>query len=226
MRGSLQSVALLCTLLIWAGCAASYLASASEGHVPWCVPHLQGCDSVSATGRHGWGYFLFKAFVLPAAGLLWFYWLLCAAWLEALDASAGLRHSILIIGQVSAVALVLYVTFLGSEGDVYRALRRYGTVVYFGGTYLTQLLLLKALRDLAVDPPFVRFLSWLAVLMLVGAASFAVVANLFPEEDVLQNISEWNFGTLLCAFPALTWWLWRRQDVRLEVEPGLSARRS
>ena len=38
------------------------------------------------------------------------------------------------------MALVVYATFLGTEGPTYRWLRRYGTVVYFGFTCLCLLL--------------------------------------------------------------------------------------
>ncbi|MEM1436323.1 MAG: hypothetical protein AAGG11_19890 [Pseudomonadota bacterium] len=210
MLTDVRSVALGAAGLTWLGCLGAYLASASQGYIPWCVPHLVGCESVSATGRHGWGYFLFKACLLPASGLLWVYWLLCWHWLGELGARGRLRRSILLCGWTATLALVLYVTFLGSDGDVYRNLRRYGTVIYFGGTYLAQLLLIKQLRDLAYDPALVGLLRWLALAMLFGAASFGLLANFFDNDDALQNISEWNFGSLLTAFPALTWIAWRR----------------
>ena len=218
MNGDLRQLALWCTALIWLGCISAYLASATQEYVPWCIPHLSGCDSVSATGRHGWGYFLFKACLLPAAGLLWCYWLLCDHWLGLLGARGRLRRSILVLGWLATGALVLYVTFLGSDGDVYRLLRRYGTVVFFGGTYLAELLLIQQLRRLSFDPPYVTALTWVAALMFVGGASFGIAANLLPFEDELQNVSEWNFGTALTAFPALTWLGWRRSGFRTRTE--------
>lgn len=223
----LRSVALWAAGLAWAGCLGAYLASAAEGFVPWCVPHLTGCESVSATGRHGWGYFIFKALLLPAAGMLWVYWLLCWHWLRQLGASGALPNGMLILGLIATAALVLYVTFLGSEGSVYRVLRRYGTVVYFGGTYLAQLLLIKQLRDLAFDPALVRLLLAIALFMFFGAASFALLANAFSNDDFLQNISEWNFGSALTAFPALSWWAWRRSgfSVDFRVDQGVSLAR-
>ena len=51
------------------------------------------------------------------------------------------------LGVVSAFALAVYATFLGTEGDIYRFLRRYGVIVYFGFGYLAQLALMRrALR--------------------------------------------------------------------------------
>ena len=38
----------------------------------------------------------------------------------------------LALGAMSAMALAVYATFLGTEGEAYRFLRRYGVVVYFG----------------------------------------------------------------------------------------------
>jgi hypothetical protein len=212
----LRHVAIASWVLAWAGPLAAYVLSAAGGHVDWCVPHLSGCDSISAAGRHGWGYFVFKATVLPAAGFMVVYWVLCHRWLGLLGARPGIDRSILALGLVGTVFLVLYVTFLGSDGDVYRAMRRYGTVVYFGFTYLAQLLLAKRVIDLEVRSPIVAWKYRLAIFMFVGGLSLAILANFFEDDDFLQNISEWNFASALTAFPLLTWVLWRHSGFRVE----------
>ncbi len=214
----LRNVAVAAWLLAWLGSLAAYVLSASDGHVDWCIPHLTGCDSISASGRHGWGFFVFKATMLPAAGLTFVYWMLCRRWLSLLDARPGIDNSIFALGFIGTAFLVLYVTFLGSDGDVYRNLRRYGTVVYFGFTYLAQVLMAKRLVDLKLDSPIVRWKCGLAAFMLITGLSFATAANFFTDDDFLQNISEWNCASALSAFPLLTWLLWRRTG--FEVQAG------
>ena len=39
--------------------------SISGGHIPTCFPYIEGCTSISSTGRHGVSYWLFKALMLP-----------------------------------------------------------------------------------------------------------------------------------------------------------------
>ena len=73
MAGSvmdLRNVALVVWIAAWIAAVGSYLVSAAGGHLDWCVPHLTGCESISASGRYGWGFFLFKAMMLPTAALL------------------------------------------------------------------------------------------------------------------------------------------------------------
>ena len=53
------------------------------------------------------------------------------------------------LGLISGLALILYATFLGSEGDGYRFMRRFGTTIYFGFTYLAQVLFAARIHSLA-----------------------------------------------------------------------------
>ena len=206
----IRNVAIAAWILSWVGPVSAYLLSASGGYVDWCVPHLTGCDSISASGRHGWGFFVFKATMLPAAGFTFIYWLLCIRWLDLVTVPSHLDRVILALGMIGTLFLVLYVTFLGSEGDTYRAMRRYGTVVYFGFTYLAQLLFAKRLVDSNLDSAVIAWKYRLAAFMLITGLLFAMAANFFDDDDFLQNISEWNCATALTAFPLLTWLLWRQ----------------
>lgn len=206
----LRHVAIAAWILAWTGPLAAYVLSASGGYVDWCVPHLAGCDSISASGRHGWGYFVFKATMLPAAGFTFIYWVLCMRWLELVAPPSRLDAVIFALGMIGTMFLVLYVTFLGSDGEAYRALRRYGTVVYFGFTYLAQLLFARRILHSEIRSHIVAWKYGLAIFMLVTGLAFATAANFFEDDDFLQNISEWNCATALTAFPLLTWLLWRQ----------------
>jgi hypothetical protein len=182
------------------------------------VPHLTGCDSISASGRHGWGFFVFKATMLPAAGFTFIYWVLCLRWLELVAAPSRVDHVIFGLGMIGTAFLVLYVTFLGSDGDTYRALRRYGTVVYFGFTYLAQLLFARRIMQSDIESRIVAWKYGLAIFMLVTGLVFATAANFFENDDFLQNISEWNCASALTAFPLLTWLLWRQTGFTVRFE--------
>ncbi len=211
-------VALGCCVLAWSGIGAAYLTSAAGGHVPWCVPFVSGCDSISATGRHGWGFFVFKATMLPAAALGAVYWYLCGVWLRACGSGARADAVIVAHGITGAVFLALYVTFLGSDGDTYRLMRRYGTVGYFGCTFLAQLLFSRRVQVLTHNCGLARTKVWLGLGMLIGGVIFAGIANLAAEKEAIQNISEWLFAAGLTGYPVLTWLLWRQTDFRLQAQ--------
>ena len=62
----LNWVALASALVPLAVANVCYLVSATAGHIPLCVPYVEGCTSISASGRYGMAYWLFKAGMLPS----------------------------------------------------------------------------------------------------------------------------------------------------------------
>lgn len=190
--------------------------SISDASVESCNPYLHGCTSISAAGRHGLANHLFQAFMLPYATVLACYWLACAAWLKRLGDSGAALRWMPWLGLVSALFLVLYATFLGSEGDFYRLMRRYGVTVYFAFNFLAQLLLagrLRALSRLGVQP----YPAWvghakLGLCLAMLALGLANVAGslAFADNDAFENVIEWNTALLMTAYYFLTWHAWRR----------------
>jgi len=218
-------VALLCGLGPILTVHACYALSASAGLVPVCVPYLDGCTSISATGRHGWGYFLFKAGMLPSAALIIIYWRLCRAWLLAAGdvEGPGLR-SLVWLGMAGALFMMLYSVFLGHAGEPYNLLRRFGVSLNLGFTYLAQLLLVWRLgriqreTRLALCPPgILRAKTWLLAGLLVLGLGSIPVSNFIVDKDPVENAIEWVFCLLLSSFYLLTAVAWRMTGFRLAV---------
>jgi hypothetical protein len=130
---------------------------------------------------------------------------------------------------VAGIALVVYGSFLGTEGPIYRWLRQYGTVVCFGFTCLNLLLTGNAVQALVrVRRLFMpRWLEHAMValastLVLLGLGN-ALVAAAFgePLKGRVENVTEW-WGALIfvlgfCAIAAM-WWR-ERVVLRLGVSP-------
>lgn len=213
-RIPLWPLPLLLLLLFLVAAHAAYLLSIQHGYVPACVPYLEGCVSISRAARHGWGNHLFQGLVIPCAVLHALVWWLARHWL------CGGRV-MLALGVLSALALAVYATFLGTEGETYRFLRRYGVVVYFGFGYLAQLALMRrASARGALPAGIVAMMSWIVAAMLVlGVAN--VVAGLVVAEpaakDRWENVFEWWLGLLMVGWYAVLASGWKRQDVALEL---------
>ena len=216
------TIALLCFLGPVLTVHVSYAVSAAAGIVPACIPYLDGCTSISATGRHGVGYVLFKAGMLPSAVVLLLYWRLCRDWLlEAGDADGPALRSLLWLGIAGALFMVLYTVFLGHKGEVYNLLRRFGVTLNLGFTYLAQLLVvwrLRRLRDKGGRAPCPAWIlqakTWLvAVLLLLGLGSIPV-SNFIADKDPVENAIEWAFCLLMSGFYLLTAVAWRRPGQR------------
>ncbi len=208
----------------------AFIASAIQGYIPSCNPYLDGCASISASGRHGFSYIFFKMGMIPAALLLAAFWVICRLWLLQLgDKNILVLWLVAICGVVSAVFLVLYTVYLGSEGDFYPFMRRIGVIVYFAFSYLAQLLLLARLQRLQMQklsalPRFVLTGKTMLVggLMIFGLASIPVrnfVDDQLVDKDRVENIIEWWFSLMMVGYYFLTWFAWRVCNIRLHMTP-------
>ncbi|TYT23672.1 hypothetical protein FZO89_15690 [Luteimonas viscosa] len=195
---------------------AAHLAlwlSIRDGHIEACVPVLEGCTSISRAARHGLGNHLFRLLVLPCALLLGLHWWLASRWL-----GRGYRD-VAWLGAIAAAALAVYATFLGTDGDTYRFLRRYGVVCFFGFGYLAQLRFLRGLRAQAHGDgrlvPAMVVVS--AMMLLLGVGNVAASALVADEslKDRIENALEWQLGWLLAAWYVLHAAWWRRTGAKL-----------
>lgn len=187
--------------------------SIRDGWIGGCIPYVEGCTSISRAARHGLGNHVFRLLVLPCALLVGLHWWLAARWL-------GTGHrDVAWLGAVAAVALAVYATFLGTEGETYRFLRRYGVVCFFGFGYLAQLRFLRGVRGHAgAGTRLVAAMMLVSVLML-GLGLGNVAAGVLVADDGLQdrieNALEWHLGWLLAAWYLLHAALWARMRTRL-----------
>jgi hypothetical protein len=216
-------VAWIAALVPFAAAHLAYLISASAGIVPWCLPYLEGCTSISRAARTGLANPVFRGMMLPCAVILMLYWWLAAEWLRALAPErARLRRAMLWLGLTGALFLILYATFLGMEGDVYRWMRRYGVTVHFSFTVLAQLLLTWALAGEARVPVAVRRakLGLCAAMLALGLASVPL-QHLVEDRGAALNAVEWSYSLLMVAFFPLTAVAWSatRFTLRLQLGP-------
>lgn len=229
----LWPLALVAGLLPAAASLAAWGLAIDAGLVPVCNPFLDGCVSISRAARHELPNHVFRALMLPAATLQAAVWLVQAQALRVQGAAAVRRSAIAlaVIGIAAGIALVLYGSFLGTEGNVYRWLRRYGTVVYFGGSCLAVLMLARALQRLqalrVLRMPRGHERALLALLTLIVALGLGnALAGSWADaalKDRIENATEW-WGALglTLAFVVIAS-LWRRWDLRVQLTTNGSA---
>jgi len=180
--------------------------SVDQQLIPACNPFVDGCVSISRAARYGLANYLFRALVLPAAVLQGLTWWLLAVWLLRLEVIAARRARTLgVIGAAAAMFLVVYASFLGTDGEVYRWARRYGVVFYFGFTCIGMLMVADAVRRrsgqsaLRISGVLMALCAALPALGLINA--FAPLY--LPREttrDVVQNVTEWWAGLVFSVF--------------------------
>jgi hypothetical protein len=195
-----------------------------------CLPYSDGCVSISRAARSGPGLHLFRAIMLPSAVLLLLSWEFVREWLLGMNACSRRRAwTISVLGVVGSFFLVFYATWLGTEGDWYRWLRRYGVIFYFGGTALAQLLLIWVLwpqrmqlaRGSIARP--VAVLTALVTLQWVLGVFSAIKRLVFDDPqliDRLENIIEWCYALPMASAFLVVAWMFRRTRFHARLHFG------
>lgn len=214
-------VPLITSLLPVAAIHGAYWLAIRAESVPACIPYLSGCTSISATGRYPPASYLFKAVMMPEAVLLIVYWVLSACWIRALSRQYGgavpryFAVDIVVAGAGGALALILYVTFLGTQEAFYEVMRRFGIYFYFLLTVVAQLLLasrtcriarrnsLQVLYSLATA-------QWLLALTPIVLGILNVTIKEWrPELAGPENSIEWLAAIVMQANIALSYFAWK-----------------
>jgi hypothetical protein len=222
---ALWPLPLLAGLLPLAATVIAYRLSIRLGLVPDCNPFFEGCVSISRAGRHDLPNILFRALLLPAAVLQCLCWMLCPGWLRTLGAAPDRwQRALPVLGAAAAVFLVLYGTFLGTEGAGYRWMRRYGVAFYFGLTSIGMLVVSDRMRRHIhggkLEQGITAVLLVLSALLpLLGLAH--VLLPLWWSEpaarDALENATEWWGGAIFTVFFVVLAWAWRRMGFGLRL---------
>ena len=208
-------VAALCAVLPLLAAVASYLISATLNQVPWCWPMFEGCTSISRAGRNEPAIFIFRLLLLPQAVLLVLCWALVRGWLHQRGINAGQTRNLLIAGVVGALALALYVDFLGSNGEFYQFMRRFGITFYFAGTGLAQLMTVRLLRPQGGQSVAQLWLWYLVLGQWLLAIVHVVLKIMLADYDRWENRLEWSLALLMTLWFAALAWQFHRDRVQV-----------
>ena len=203
-------IAWLNALVPFVAVIGAYGIALAQGYGEACIPFWEGCTSISRAVRYGDAIFWFRGLMLPLASLLAIFWFFHYRWLNNLVGRHYRHGIILLLGFISALALAIYTNFLGSEGDVYRFMRRFGVTFYFAFAMLAQLLSiysLHAVRPLLI-PRINRLVQWQFFLVslqwFIGLGSLVIISIQPTFKDEANNIVEWNFAVMMTLYYALS----------------------
>jgi hypothetical protein len=206
-------------LLPLAATLVAWRLSTAAGLAPDCNPFWDGCTSISRAARHGLGHIVFQALVIPAAVLQGLVWGLVPAWLRTLG-DARPPRAVAALGATAAVCLVAYAAFLGTDGEGYRFVRRWGTALYFGFSCIAMLLVAGALQRLRPGAAARVLVAVVAALPLLGLVHVFVPLAWPAARDALENTSEWWAGAIFVAFFVALAGAWRASGLRVHVAAG------
>lgn len=157
--------------------------------------------------------------ILSAAWLI-MYWRLCSHFLQVRNWAARPR-AMLILGYAGALFLVLYADFLGTDGTVYRLMRRYGVIFFFTFTVLAQYFYIRHLwqQREAMLPVFSYLQTMLGLglfVLIIGFISLGATLTMEnPAKDRWENVTEWWFALAMMAYFGVCAKLWRQLNYRI-----------
>jgi hypothetical protein len=196
-----------------AGVTAAYLLNIQAGVLPSCIPFIDGCTSISSTGRSMPGSMPFRAVLLPQALGLVFLWWISVAWLREISPKTRVGKPVLVCGVVGAIALILYVSFLGSQQPLYEFMKRFGIYFYFLGTAISQLLVTIAMGRSRLRTAMLWVISTPYVLGIVNL----VQKSLLLQSNNIENRIEWSVALLMQVWFVLLFLAWRNSDLTVTV---------
>ena len=194
----------------------AYWIGVTWGPLPTCNPYIDGCTSISATGRYPPGSFLFKAVEMPQSVLLAITWAFAVAWLRSLHPPLDRKRAFWILtwGVIGAVALLVYVTFLGTKEPLYEFMRRTGIYFYFLGTAVAQIFVTLQARRAAVHRQeldrVTQVMLWLCLSPFVLGILTLVLKPLLADPDPMENSIEWVAASLMQAWLVALYVAWRK----------------
>lgn len=193
--------------------------------LPPCFPVVDGCFSISAAGRRPPGSFLFRAVMMPQSMLLLILWFFVVLWLRSLDPALrrSTRSAILMSGLIGSLALILYVTFLGTKEPFYEVMRRTGVYFAFLGNGVAQIITAvvfqRIARSLQTRPTTlaarILYGHWVVALSL-GLLN-VVLKRVIEDHDAIENRIEWIVFVVMQSYFVALYYAWRITHFKASV---------
>lgn len=221
-----RTFAILITLLPFIITNLVYLVSAYEGYIPWCIPNIDGCVSISKAARNGSSLFIFRATMIAYGVLLIWFWIYVRQWLRMLNKRSTVMESVILwLGITGSLTLILYVDFLGTTGEINRFMRQFGILFYFICIPLAQILLLRehyrilpSLSKGTMKMKYLHFQFLIILLMLFIGIISGTMEMMHLKTDESENIAEWNLALLMQLYFLGMIYLWKDYSYHLKIK--------
>jgi hypothetical protein len=214
------AIAWLAALLPLVAGHSAYLISASLDAVPWCLPHIEGCTSISRAARStAAAKLVYKGLLLPYSVVLPLFWWQAGIWVRDVSPShRRTRLALFPMGVIAGVATAMYTAVLGVDGEFIQWIRRYAINVGFGFIVLAELLLTAAIaREPRVPEALRRTMVGMCLTMLVLGLASIPLQFLTGSHGEALNAIEWNYAVLMACFFPVAGAAWRA------TRPGVPA---
>ena len=191
----------------------SYIFSLYLNLVPSCIPILEGCTSISRTGRYYPVNVFFKTLLFISGTLTLLYWYKNYIFFKDLNGSYFINITC-ILGIISIIFLFLYLIFLG-ENNYYKFFRKIGIFIYLLFSIISELLLsiiykMNYKHTLFKEKCVNNKLILSIFLLSIGIIFFPFMVMKIENISHLRNIISWNYFLLIQVNFLLTFIIWKK----------------
>jgi hypothetical protein len=195
------------------GISVAYWLGAQHEHLPNCNPWLDGCTSISSTGRYPPGDRVFRAVMLTQAAWLAVTWYLAAIWLRNIVPAGRADRTVVVAGLVGALALVVYVSYLASNDPFYEIMKHYGIYLYFAGTAVAQVAVSASLAPSRLQKIMLVLCLTPFVLGIFNILHKYVIHDI----NSMENRIEWIAALFMQLWFVTLFLAWRRAKIRVLI---------
>jgi hypothetical protein len=210
----IKETSLLIFLLPTITVILSYIFSLNLNLVPSCLPIIDGCTSISRSGRYFPVNIFFKTFMFFSGILILLYWYQNYIFFIQLKKASLIKISLL-LGFISIFFLFLYLIFLG-ENNYYKYFRKIGIFIYILFSIISELLLsiiyFKNFENKLFNISFVKF----KLILSISIISLAIILFPFMVMKIdnvanLRNVISWNYFLLIQLNFLFTFLIWKKR---------------
>ena len=191
----------------------SYIISLNHNLVPSCIPNIDGCTSISRTGRYFPVNIFFKTLMFSSGFLTLLYWYKNYTFFK-IPNKINLINIAYIMGIISIIFLFLYLIFLG-ESNYYKFFKKIGIFIYILFSIISELLLsliyFKNLKNKSFNNSFIKFKLVLSIVMVILAiVLFPFMVMKIENVANLRNSVSWNYFLLIQINFLFTFLIWKK----------------
>ena len=194
----------------------SYIFALNLNLVPSCIPIIDGCTSISRTGRYFPVNIFFKTLMFISGVATFLYWYRNFKFFKSLNNKKLIKITYT-LGLISISFLFLYLIFLG-ENNYYRFFRKIGIFIYILFSIISELLLsiiyYRYIDNELFNNNFIKFKFYLSIFILtMGVSLFPFMVMKIDNVANLRNIISWNFFLLIQVNFLFTFLIWKKNKL-------------
>ena len=191
----------------------SYIFSLNLNLVPSCIPVIDGCTSISRTGRYYPVNYFFTSLIFISGIFIILYWYKNYFFFNK-HFKSNLNKITLVIGLLSITFLFLYIIFLG-ESNYYKFFRKIGIFIYILFAIISEFLLsiiyFKNRNYNLFSNNFIKIKLYLSsILIVLGILLFPLMIMKIENVTNLRNAISWNYFLLIQISYLSTYFCWKK----------------